>query len=163
LTVLLLFAQCKMHYWWLVTWLDMTCSAQISCREEVGVSFFCTRHFRTANSTPLISISLNLAPFGELGWKVITLKGLFQSSASAHLWAPEEVENWNAMRTDEVIRYCGHVRGAISNHKRNSSKLLSCCMCRDLKETSEREVTTSARMGRLKVKMIISTHFQSTR
>jgi hypothetical protein len=24
LTVLLLFAQCKMHYWWLVTWLDLT-------------------------------------------------------------------------------------------------------------------------------------------
>jgi hypothetical protein len=23
LTVLLLFAQCKMHYWWLVTWLDL--------------------------------------------------------------------------------------------------------------------------------------------
>jgi hypothetical protein len=23
-TVLLLFAQCKMHYWWLVTWLDLT-------------------------------------------------------------------------------------------------------------------------------------------
>jgi hypothetical protein len=23
--VLLLFAQCKMHYWWLVTWLDLTC------------------------------------------------------------------------------------------------------------------------------------------
>jgi hypothetical protein len=24
LNVLLLFAQCKMHYWWLVTWLDLT-------------------------------------------------------------------------------------------------------------------------------------------
>jgi hypothetical protein len=24
LTVLLLVAQCKMHYWWLVTWLDLT-------------------------------------------------------------------------------------------------------------------------------------------
>jgi hypothetical protein len=24
LTVLLLFAQCKMHYWWLVTWLDLS-------------------------------------------------------------------------------------------------------------------------------------------
>jgi hypothetical protein len=24
LTVLLLFAQCKMHYWWLVTWFDLT-------------------------------------------------------------------------------------------------------------------------------------------
>jgi hypothetical protein len=23
LTVLLLFALCKMHYWWLVTWLDL--------------------------------------------------------------------------------------------------------------------------------------------
>jgi hypothetical protein len=24
LTVLLLFAQCKIHYWWLVSWLDLT-------------------------------------------------------------------------------------------------------------------------------------------
>jgi hypothetical protein len=34
LTVLLLFAQCKMHYWWLVTWLDLTCfsnSSQLVC------------------------------------------------------------------------------------------------------------------------------------
>jgi hypothetical protein len=27
---------------------------------------------------PLVSISRHLAPFDELGWKVITLKGLFQ-------------------------------------------------------------------------------------
>jgi hypothetical protein len=39
--------------------------------------FCCTRHFRSANSTPLISISRNLAPFDKLGWKVITLKGFF--------------------------------------------------------------------------------------
>jgi hypothetical protein len=49
--------------------------------------FCCTRHFRTANSTPLISISCHLAPFDKLGWKVITLKGLFKSSAPINLWA----------------------------------------------------------------------------
>jgi hypothetical protein len=36
-----------------------------------------TRCFRTANSTPLASISRHLAPFEELGWKAITPKGLF--------------------------------------------------------------------------------------
>jgi hypothetical protein len=44
-------------------------SAQMSFREEAGVSFFCTRNSGTANSTPLISISRNLAPFDKLGWK----------------------------------------------------------------------------------------------
>jgi hypothetical protein len=28
LTVLLLFAQCKMHYLWLVSWLDLTCGCE---------------------------------------------------------------------------------------------------------------------------------------
>jgi hypothetical protein len=37
----------------------------------------------------LISISRNLAPFDKLGWKVITLKRLVQSSAPVHLWAPK--------------------------------------------------------------------------
>jgi hypothetical protein len=50
---------------------------------------FCsTRRFRNANSTPLISISRHLAPFNELGWKVITLKGLFQSSAEEYFENP---------------------------------------------------------------------------
>jgi hypothetical protein len=35
----------------------------------------------------LVSISRHLALFDELGWKAITLKGLFQSSAPVHLWA----------------------------------------------------------------------------
>jgi hypothetical protein len=53
-----------------------------------GRCLFCsTRRFRTANSTPLVSISCHLTPFDELGWKVITQKGLFQSSAPVHLWA----------------------------------------------------------------------------
>jgi hypothetical protein len=47
--------------------------------------FWSTRHFRTANSTPMISISRHLAPFKKLGRKVITQKGLFQSSAPDHL------------------------------------------------------------------------------
>jgi hypothetical protein len=52
---------------------------------------FCsTRRLRTANSTPLVSISCHLAPFVELGWKVITLKNLFQSSAPIHLWASKK-------------------------------------------------------------------------
>jgi hypothetical protein len=60
----------------------------MSCREEVGT--LCgTCHFGTANTTPLFSISRHLAPFGKLGWKVITLKDLFQSSAPVHLWAFE--------------------------------------------------------------------------
>jgi hypothetical protein len=29
LTVLLLFAQCKVHYWLLVTWLDLTFSSSL--------------------------------------------------------------------------------------------------------------------------------------
>jgi uncharacterized protein YlaI len=34
LTVLLLFAQCKMHYWWLVTWLDLIAQQSGLCRKE---------------------------------------------------------------------------------------------------------------------------------
>jgi hypothetical protein len=49
--------------------------------------FGSTRRFRTANSTPLVSISRHLAPFDELGWKVITLKSLLQSSTPVYLWA----------------------------------------------------------------------------
>jgi hypothetical protein len=55
-----------------------------------GRCLFCSsRHFRTANSTPLISISRHLAPFYKLRWRIITLKGPFQSSAPDHLWATE--------------------------------------------------------------------------
>jgi hypothetical protein len=55
-----------------------------------GRCFFCSsRHFRTANSTPLISIRWNLAPFDKHSWKVIILKGLFQSLAPIHLRASE--------------------------------------------------------------------------
>jgi hypothetical protein len=50
--------------------------------------FYCAQHFRTANSTPLISISRNIVPFAELSWKAITQKCLFQSSAPIYLWAP---------------------------------------------------------------------------
>jgi hypothetical protein len=43
-----------------------------------GRFLFCsTRRFRTANSTPLISISRHFAPFEKLGWKAVTLKGFF--------------------------------------------------------------------------------------
>jgi hypothetical protein len=53
-----------------------------------GWCLFCSaRTFIIANSTPLISISRHLAPFEKLGRKVITLKGLFESSAPVHLWA----------------------------------------------------------------------------
>jgi hypothetical protein len=38
----------------------------------------CTRHRRTANSTPLILISRHLAPYDELNWKAVSVKGLFQ-------------------------------------------------------------------------------------
>jgi hypothetical protein len=48
----------------------------------------CARHLRTANSTPLISISRNLVPFDKLNWKVITRKCLLWTSALFHLWAP---------------------------------------------------------------------------
>jgi hypothetical protein len=50
---------------------------------------FCIWHFRTGNSTPLISISRHLAPFDKFGWKVITLKGLFQILALVRLWVSE--------------------------------------------------------------------------
>jgi hypothetical protein len=53
-----------------------------------SVSLCFARYFRTANSTPLISISRHLAPFEELSLKVITQKFPFQSSASVHTWAP---------------------------------------------------------------------------
>jgi hypothetical protein len=63
-------------------------SAQMSCREEVGV-YCCTRYSRTAHSTPLISISRDLAPFDKHSWKIISLIGLFQSSApSSFCWRP---------------------------------------------------------------------------
>jgi hypothetical protein len=49
----------------------------------------CTRRFRTANSTPLISISRHLAQIDNLGFKVIALKDLFQSSF-AGIWEIED-------------------------------------------------------------------------
>jgi hypothetical protein len=53
-----------------------------------GRFLFCrARQFRIANSTPLILISRNLAPFENLSWKVINQMCLFQSSAPVHLWA----------------------------------------------------------------------------
>jgi hypothetical protein len=53
-----------------------------------GRCLFCsTWRFRTANSTPLVSVSRHFAPFVEPGWKVITEKCLFQSSAPVHSWA----------------------------------------------------------------------------
>jgi hypothetical protein len=52
------------------------------CREETGVSFGVVdilepkiaRHW-----LPLVSISRHLAPFGELGWKVITLNQIIEA------------------------------------------------------------------------------------
>jgi hypothetical protein len=38
LTVLLLFAKCKMHYWWLVTWLDLI---MLLCIAEVHIWLDC--------------------------------------------------------------------------------------------------------------------------
>jgi hypothetical protein len=49
---------------------------RISCRKDWSI-LCCARHFKTANSTPLISISRNLAPFDELASEVITQKCLF--------------------------------------------------------------------------------------
>jgi hypothetical protein len=62
-------------------------SAQMPCREDRCLLLHSA--FITANSTPVVSISRNLAPFGILDWKVITLKGLFHNSAPLHLWASE--------------------------------------------------------------------------
>jgi hypothetical protein len=50
--------------------------------------FCCARHFRTANSKPLISISRNPPPFGKLRWKAMTKKCDFRSSAPVRLLAP---------------------------------------------------------------------------
>jgi hypothetical protein len=50
--------------------------------------FCCARHFRSANSTPLILIIRDLAPCDKPIWKVITQKCLFHSPATVHLWAP---------------------------------------------------------------------------
>jgi hypothetical protein len=54
-------------------------SAQITFREKAGVSFVALGILlRTANSTPLIAISRNLAPSDKLTCKDITQKCLFQ-------------------------------------------------------------------------------------
>jgi hypothetical protein len=45
----------------------------MSRREEVGVSFVALGILEPQISTPLVLISRHLAPFDELGWKVITL------------------------------------------------------------------------------------------
>jgi hypothetical protein len=50
--------------------------------------FCCARHFSTANSTPLISISRNLAPFDKLNSNAIIQKCLYQTTAPFHMWAP---------------------------------------------------------------------------
>jgi hypothetical protein len=72
--------------------------------------FCCARHFRTANSTPLISSNRNLAPFDKLGWKVITPKCLFQSPVPVYLWAPtREVEDFRPNKSRFSLRL-GRVR-----------------------------------------------------
>jgi hypothetical protein len=76
---------CKFLYSWGYIAVSKLCPDVFS---GGGRCLFCsTRRSRTANSKPLVSISCHLAPFDELGWKVITQKGLLQSSAPVHLWA----------------------------------------------------------------------------
>jgi hypothetical protein len=55
LTVLSLFAQCKMHYWWLVTWLDLTSQIWTSgtCRNSsVWINCMCGSRDNVLQKSP---------------------------------------------------------------------------------------------------------------
>jgi hypothetical protein len=81
--------------------------------------FWSARGFRTAKSTPLISISRHLAPFDKLSWKVITLKGLFQSSAPVHLWASERPRIFDPASRDFLGARVYGIRATWPVHRRS--------------------------------------------
>jgi hypothetical protein len=85
--------------------------------------FCCARHITTAKSTPLISISRNLAPLEELCWKVIAQKCPFQSPASVHLLSPARSGIVDPARSFSIdfnsLEYSGF--GRVSGAQANSS------------------------------------------
>jgi hypothetical protein len=78
LTVLLLFAQCKMHYWWLVTWLDkksfvLSSLSQLRIRLE---TFFVAAHYYFQQSKACCT--------QDAIWRRVVTKNIILGNASSH-------------------------------------------------------------------------------